>query len=65
MSWCEACTKYWPPDQLDENGGCPTCGAVVGDPPKVPWHFKLLIVATVVYLGWRAIQGVAWLAGRF
>ncbi len=61
MSWCETCSKYWPPDKLDENGGCPTCGAVVGDAPKVPWHFKLLLVATVVYLGWRAVQGIAWL----
>ena len=26
----------------------------------VPWHLKLLLVATVVYLGWRAYQGVEW-----
>ena len=61
MSWCEECTKYWPADQLDENGGCPDCGTVVGEPPKVPWHFKLLIVATVVYLAYRAWQGIDWL----
>ena len=23
---------------------------------STPWHFKLLVVATVVYLGWRFIQ---------
>jgi hypothetical protein len=23
------------------------------DVPKAPWHFKVLIVVTVVYLGWR------------
>jgi len=26
------------------------------DDAKAPWHFKLLVVALCVYLGWRAIQ---------
>jgi len=30
--------------------------------PPVPWHFKLLLVALVLYLGYRAVQGVVWLA---
>ena len=30
----------------------------------VPWHFKLLLVATVLYLGWRAVQGVAWVVAH-
>jgi len=29
----------------------------------VPWHFWLLLGALVIYLGWRAIQGVSWLLG--
>lgn len=32
--------------------------------PKVPWHFWLLIAATVLYLGWRAIEGIDWLLSR-
>ncbi len=64
MSWCEACTKYWRAAELDENGGCPTCGNVVGEAPKVPWHFKLLVVAAAVYIGWRIVQGVGWLIAR-
>lgn len=32
---------------------------------KVPWHFWVLIVSVVVYLGWRFIQGIEWLFGRF
>ena len=32
---------------------------------KMPWHFKLFVVAIVLYLGWRAFQGVEWLIGRF
>ena len=26
---------------------------------RIPWHFWLLLAAAVVYLGWRALQGVA------
>jgi hypothetical protein len=28
---------------------------------KAPWHFKLLVVALVVYLAWRVIQMIGWL----
>ena len=45
------------------DGTCPTCGREVGEieqraaaetaDEKTPWHFKLLVVALVVYLGWR------------
>lgn len=31
--------------------------------PKIPWHFWVLLVSVVVYLGWRAIQGIGWLFG--
>ncbi len=26
------------------------------DYPKAPWHFKVLVVLTVIYLGWRTVQ---------
>lgn len=26
------------------------------DDPKAPWHFKLLMVLLVIYLGWRVVQ---------
>jgi hypothetical protein len=29
---------------------------------RAPWHFKVIAVATVVYLGWRLYQGIGWLA---
>lgn len=29
--------------------------------PKVPWHFWVLLVSAVVYLGWRAVEGIIWL----
>ena len=31
---------------------------------KAPLSFKLMIVLTVLYLGWRLVQGVAWLWER-
>jgi hypothetical protein len=30
--------------------------------PKAPWHFKLMLVALAVYLAWRGLQGVDWIA---
>jgi hypothetical protein len=33
-------------------------------PIKAPWHFKVLLVALVVYLAWRGVQGIDWLAHR-
>ena len=32
--------------------------------PAAPWHFKVLLVALAVYLAWRGIQGVDWIASR-
>lgn len=65
MPWCEDCSKFQTPEALDGTGACPGCGTVIGEAPKVPWHFKLLVVAVIVYLGWRAWQGIAWVIGRF
>jgi hypothetical protein len=31
---------------------------------KAPFSFKLMIVLTVIYLGWRLVQGIVWLVGR-
>jgi len=25
---------------------------------KIPWHFWLMVAATLIYLGWRVIQGI-------
>jgi hypothetical protein len=63
VPWCEDCSKFWNPNTLPPDGTCPTCGRVIGEPPdtSVPWHFWLLLGALVLYLGWRLVQGVAWL----
>ena len=63
MLWCEKCLVAWEADRLGPAGECPDCGQVTGGGgrPPVPWHFKPVLVAAVVYLGWRAWQGVVWL----
>lgn len=55
---------------MNEDGSCPSCERVLVDParagaaeaPTAPWHFKLLVLALVVYLGWRLVQAVVWIA---
>lgn len=70
MPWCEGCARFWNPNSMGTGGQCPTCGTVIAAPPDgigadladpgLPWHFKLLVAATVAYLGFRAWQGLAW-----
>ncbi len=65
MPYCEECSKYLTPSSMRADGTCPSCGAQVGDIEQraadevdaeaAPWHFKLLVVALVAYLGWRFI----------
>lgn len=54
---------------MNTDGSCPSCGTVLVDPatlvtevPRAPWHFKLLVGALVVYLSWRVVQLIAWIA---
>ena len=35
------------------------------DTMALPWHFKALVAAVVLYLGWRAVQGIEWVARQF
>lgn len=65
MPWCDDCARFYNPTSLKTDGSCPTCGRQIGEPVKTPWHFKLLLVAIALYLGWRLVQGVMWVAGRF
>ncbi len=69
MPWCEDCSKYWAPSAMTPEGNCPTCDRPLDAPESgdgddhdddgAPWHFKLLIVAVVIYLLWRAYQLIA------
>lgn len=77
MPWCETCDRFYNPNTLQADGTCPTCGRLVASPQRplaadsaegtgsgTPWHFKLLVAATVLYLTWRLLQGVFWLADQ-
>jgi hypothetical protein len=78
VPWCEECAKFWNPGSLSSDGTCPTCGRDVDTPAptdptagmgpddvdtSIPWHFWVMLVALAIYLGWRVIQGIAWLLG--
>ena len=66
MPWCDDCQKFWNPNSMPENGECPTCQRVISLPQnKTPWHFKLLVVAISLYLGFRLLQGIVWVAHQF
>jgi hypothetical protein len=60
MPWCEQCDQQLEEADLSEDGNCPTCGSAPLEHRKSPWWFKFLAVATVIYLGYRAFQGVTW-----
>ncbi len=70
MPWCDTCSRYYTPSSLPPGGMCPSCGAVIATPSEVaattraPWHFWVLVAAAVVYLGWRVVQGIAWVVSR-
>ena len=63
MAWCDACDRLVEDEKVVE-GACPTCGTVIVDAPSgpLPWRFRLMIAATVVYLVWRAWQLITWLS---
>lgn len=71
MPWCDDCAKYWAPSSMNDDGSCPRCGTDLDEPAmasapggdadtnvdeKAPWHFKLMVVAVVGYLGWRFVE---------
>jgi hypothetical protein len=66
VPYCEPCDRFYNPNTLSPAGECPE-GHQVADPeedeplPSVPWHFKLMLVALIAYLGWRLVQFIAML----
>lgn len=72
MPWCDGCDVYLAPNSVKTDGTCPTCETTVDsadlavpNPVKAPWHFWLVVVALVAYLGWRLVDAVAWLFQQF
>jgi hypothetical protein len=61
MAWCETCQQHVDEDHLTVDGVCPDCGGTVEQARHIPWTFKVMLAATVVYLGYRGYQGIEWL----
>jgi leucyl-tRNA synthetase len=61
MPWCQNCEQMVPDEEMTDDGTCPRCDTPLEAERHIPWHFRLLAFATVVYLGYRAYQGIAWL----
>lgn len=64
VPWCEECEEVVEDEDLTEEGDCPACGTPLVEEVKkpVPWYFKFMLVASVIYLGYRAFQGITWVA---
>ena len=73
MPWCDTCDRFLSPSTVVADGTCPNCGRSVDPGPAhgasgeddlgaLPWHLKLLAGALAVYLGYRAWQGIEWVA---
>jgi hypothetical protein len=45
----------------EQTKGAPVHAAEPEEDVPFPWHLKLLAAAVVLYLGYRAWQGVEWL----
>jgi hypothetical protein len=60
LPWCEQCDQRIESEELADDGTCPTCGTVPLEHRKSPWYFKFMLIASVIYLGYRAFQGVTW-----
>lgn len=62
MPWCDDCSKFWNAASIGAGGECPTCGKVIpAHTRKVPWHFKLMLVAFAVYMVYRIYWLAEWL----
>lgn len=66
MPHCETCDRFYNPNTVRPDGRCPGCDAQLAEPltrfetVSTPWHFKVLVAATIVYLAWRFVQLVVW-----
>ncbi len=47
------------PDQPDGDGETDSEDGEVRQ-AKAPWHFKVIVVGSVIYLGYRLYQGITW-----
>lgn len=66
MPWCETCDRHYNSRSVAPDGTCIRCGSFIAEanqdePTKIPWHFWLLVVGLVLYLGWRLVEFIGWI----
>lgn len=47
-------------DEIEEHDGAEDDDGTRSDRPKPPWHFKLMLWGTSIYLSYRLYQGITW-----
>ncbi len=60
VPWCEQCDEQLEDRAADRRRHLPGLWDGAARAPQSPWWFKFMAVATVIYLGYRAFQGVTW-----
>jgi uncharacterized paraquat-inducible protein A len=63
MPWCDTCDRLVDDEEVVD-GHCPRCDTDISAStrPPLPWRFRLMIGATVVYLGYRTYQVIGWIS---
>jgi len=63
---CPSCGQVL---EIAQPFGSPVSPSARTEPPdeeaahsKAPWHFKVLLSVLAVYLAWRGVQGIEWVA---
>ena len=64
MPWCDDCDKLVEEEDLSDDGHCPDCGVLLTGRRPIPWQFRIMIGATVIYLGYRFYQLITWIAHK-
>ena len=64
MPWCDECDRLVEDEDLTDDGTCPHCGDLLTGQRPIPWKFRIMIGATVIYLGYRAYQLVTWIVHK-
>ncbi len=68
--WCDNCDAWRTPSEvrsgIDGVPVCRTCGGEIvyleeEDPPKAPWHFKILLLGTIGYVIYRIVWFIQWI----
>jgi hypothetical protein len=59
---CPTCGRSVDPGAAHSAAPAPAPSEEDDELGPIPWHLKLLAAALAVYLGWRAWQGIEWLA---